>query len=81
MLLVPHLVADGRYQTPGSDRSSYLEAGGGVSLKIFQRGHYQVETSYLELLLQYRAGEFIDRDGDFTGETFDGVVTTALIHF
>lgn len=81
LLLTPHFVADGRYETPGGSRSSYVETGGGLSLKLFQRGRYQVETSAFEILLQYRAGEFLDRDARFTGETFDGIVTTAVVHF
>jgi bacteriophage N4 adsorption protein A len=57
LLLSPHLVFDGRWQRPDNDRSSYSEAGAGVSLRShFNGSDREAPRSSLELLLQYKHG-------------------------
>jgi len=62
LLITPHLVADFRLWTPDRDESSYIEGGGGLSLKyIFNRFDYEVERSSIEFLLQYKYGTLFNK--------------------
>jgi len=57
LVLTPHAVIDGRIQTKDKSNVSYLEAGGGLSLKyFFNQTRYQAPRSYVELLFQYKSG-------------------------
>lgn len=57
MLLSPHLVFDGRWQRPDDDRSSYTEAGAGVSLRShFNGSNLEAPRASAEILLQYKHG-------------------------
>ncbi len=82
LLLTPHLLVGGRYQDPGGATSSYLESGGGLSLKLFfASGRDRGAGHSLELLAQYRAGRFVDRDAAVADDDFDGFLTTAILQF
>ena len=81
-LLTPHLVVAGRYQDPGGALSSYVEGGGGLSLKLFYGGgRYRDAGGSLEILLQYRLGRFVNQSVEVTEESFDGFLTTAVFQF
>jgi IS1 family transposase/tetratricopeptide (TPR) repeat protein len=57
VMLTPHLVLDGRYQTLNPNRNAYLEGGLGASLKyFFNPTRYETPRSSLELLIQYKIG-------------------------
>jgi tetratricopeptide (TPR) repeat protein len=57
IVLTPHAVIDGRIQTKDQSNLSYLEAGGGLSLKYyFNQTRYSAPKSYIEFLFQYKAG-------------------------
>ncbi|SFM12643.1 Tetratricopeptide repeat-containing protein [Nitrosomonas communis] len=57
IVLTPHAVIDGRIQTKDQSNVSYLEAGGGLSLKYyFNQTRYSAPKSYIEFLFQYKAG-------------------------
>ena len=62
LLITPHAVADVRVWTPDINESSYVEGGGGLSLKyLFNRADYEVERSSLEFLLQYKYGTLFNK--------------------
>ena len=57
LLISPHLVIDGRVQSPDPGQISYFEGGGGVSFKyLFNETSYEAYRSSIEVLLQYKAG-------------------------
>lgn len=73
LLLTPHAVIDGRTQTRDDAGISYLEGGGGVSVRfLFNESKYQTYRSSFELLLQYKAS--IVNAGS-------GVVITGVLNF
>ncbi|WP_165872555.1 tetratricopeptide repeat protein [Nitrosomonas sp. Nm84] len=56
IVLTPHAVIDGRVQTKDGNLS-YLEAGGGLSLKYyFNQTMYSAPKSHIEFLFHYKAG-------------------------
>jgi bacteriophage N4 adsorption protein A len=73
VMLAPHLVLDGRYQTLDSDRNAYLEGGLGASLKyFFNATRYETPRSSLEFLIQYKIGLI---------ESASGWVMTGILQF
>jgi tetratricopeptide (TPR) repeat protein len=75
-LVTPHLVVVGRDESPSSSKSSYVEAGPGVSFKfLFRDGRYYAPRSSFEVFLQYRSGRFRDDVG------FHGWVVMGSMHF
>jgi hypothetical protein len=73
VMLTPHLVLDGRYQSLDTDRNSYLEGGFGASLKyFFNATRYETPRSSLELLIQYKIGLI---------ESASGLVVTGIVQF
>lgn len=57
IVLTPHAVIDGRIQTNDVSNLSYLEAGGGLSLKFyFNQTIHSAPKSYIEFLFHYKAG-------------------------
>jgi tetratricopeptide (TPR) repeat protein len=73
VMLTPHLVLDGRYQTLDSDLNSYLEGGLGASLKyFFNATRYETPRSSLEFLVQYKIGLI---------ESASGWVITGILQF
>jgi len=57
LVLTPHAVIDGRIQTKDQGNLSYLEAGGGLSLKYyFNQTMHSAPKSYIEFLFHYKAG-------------------------
>jgi tetratricopeptide (TPR) repeat protein len=75
-LVTPHVVVAARSESPSSPKSSYIEAGPGVSFKIlFREGRYYANRSSFEVLLQYRSGRFRDDEG------FGGWVVVGSVQF
>jgi adsorption protein A len=73
VMLAPHLVLDGRYQTLQAHRNAYLEGGLGASLKyFFNATRYTTPRSSLELLIQYKIGLI---------ESASGWVVTGIVQF
>ena len=73
LMLTPHLVLDGRYQTLNPHRNAYLEGGLGASLKyFFNATRYAMPRSSLELLIQYKIGLI---------ESASGWVVTGIFQF
>ena len=73
VMLAPHLVIDGRYQTLDSKDNSYFEGGPGVSLKyFFNETRYEIHRTSLELLIQYKVGLI---------ESASGWVITGIFRF
>jgi tetratricopeptide (TPR) repeat protein len=73
VMLTPHLVLDGRYQTLDPDRNAYLEGGLGASLKyFFNATRYETPRSSLELLIQYKIGLI---------QSASGWVVTGILQF
>jgi len=73
VMLTPHLVLDGRYQTLQPDRNAYMEGGLGASLKyFFNATRYETPRSSLELLIQYKIGLI---------ESVSGWVVTGILQF
>jgi tetratricopeptide (TPR) repeat protein len=55
--VTPHVVVDGRRQSPDPGKTSYLEGGGGVSAKLFfDESRYEGYRASAELLVQYKRG-------------------------
>jgi len=81
-LVTPHLIADGRWQHPTTQRSSYAEWGAGVSLRLMlNERRYQVADSSLELTVHYKVGKFLDSGRRLAGHTFGGLVVSTSFHF
>ena len=73
VMLTPHLVLDGRYQTLNPDSNAYLEGGLGASLKyFFNATRYETPRSSLEFLIQYKIGLI---------ESASGWVVTGILQF
>ncbi len=57
LVLTPHAVIDGRIQKKDESNLSYLEFGGGLSLKYyFNQTVYSAPKSYIEFLFHYKTG-------------------------
>jgi tetratricopeptide (TPR) repeat protein len=81
-LITPHFVADMRYQDPCNPASSYLEGGGGLSLKfLYNETHYEINRSSFELLVYYKFGRFINQGVSINGNGYNGVTVLAVNRF
>jgi bacteriophage N4 adsorption protein A len=57
ILVTPHIVLDGRNQTPDRLGVSYLEGGAGVAIKyLFNASRYETHRANLEFLIEYKHG-------------------------
>ena len=66
-VVTPHLVLDGRVQSPDPGDISYLQGGVGISFSyLFNESRYQAPRSSLELTLQYKE-ELVNFGGGFIG--------------
>jgi tetratricopeptide (TPR) repeat protein len=55
--VTPHIVVDGRSQSPDPGKTSYFEGGAGVSAKLFfDESRYEGYRASAELLVQYKHG-------------------------
>ena len=82
VLFTPHLVADVRYQDPLRLNSSYLEVGGGLSVKfLLLETRYEVHRASFEILAYYKHGNFLNRGFNFSGDKYDGFFLTGIFHF
>lgn len=82
ILVTPHLVLDGRVMDPHQINSSYLEGGGGVSLRfLLGEGRYRHSRASFELLTQYKGGRYFRQPAETPDSTFRGWVITGVFHF
>jgi adsorption protein A len=82
LLLTPHLVSDARYQDSRGPTDSFIEGGGGISLRyLFNESVYEGLRSSVELLVQYKAGRFIERRSGSGDPDFHGLVLTGVLRF
>jgi adsorption protein A len=73
-LVTPHLIVNLRYQDPCQAASSYLEGGGGVSLKyLYNETKYEINRSSVELLVHYKFGNFMTQGFSVNGTGYNGV--------
>jgi len=82
VLLTPHVVVDTRYQDSRGPSDSFVEGGGGVSLRyLFSESRYEGYRGSVELLIQYKAGEFFNRPRAASDGSFHGLVLTGVLRF
>lgn len=81
LLFTPHLIGDARHQDPGILISSYLEAGGGASLKTPLQSRYEAPRASFEVLFHYRFGKFLRETGTASDRRFKGWVLTGILQF
>lgn len=74
LLLTPHLVEAGRWQSQTGVLGSYLEGGGGASIRyLFNENRYDAPRSSFEILVQFKRG-IVFRQGGIIGNDveYDG---------
>ena len=82
VLLTPHVVVDARYQDARGPTDSFVEGGGGVSLRyLFGESRYEGYRGSVELLIQYKAGDFFNRQRGASDGSFHGLVLTGVLRF
>jgi bacteriophage N4 adsorption protein A len=82
LLVTPHVVVDARYQDSRGPTDSFVEGGGGVSLRyLFNESPYEGLRSSVELLVQYKAGRFFERAHAVVDSDFHGLVLTGILRF
>jgi len=65
VLLTPHVIVDGRAQTPNGDTTNYAEVGAGVSLRyLFRESFYRGTAGSFETLVYWKKG-FENSPGGF----------------
>ncbi|HBA88879.1 MAG TPA: hypothetical protein DCZ75_13125 [Geobacter sp.] len=79
-LLAPHLLLDGRWQTPSEVGGNYVEGGGGVSLKyFFNSGRYHNFRSSTDFSLTYKHGRVFNQGfGKGSGDYDTAILGLAL---
>ena len=82
VLLTPHVVVDARYQDSRGATDSFVEGGGGLSLRyLFNESRYEGYRGSVELLIQYKAGNFFNRPHGASDGSFHGLVLTGVLRF
>ena len=82
VLLTPHVVVDARYQDARGPTDSFVEGGGGLSLRyLFNESRYEGYRGSVELLIQYKAGNFFNRPHGASDGSFHGLVLTGVLRF
>src|SRR2546430_13427231 len=77
-----HVVVDARYQDSRGPTDSFVEGGGGFSLRyLFNESRYEGYRGSVELLIQYKAGNFFNRPHGASDGSFHGLVLTGVLRF
>lgn len=77
-VFTPHALADFRSEIPSRLNSSYLEAGGGLSIRYqFHKGPYHIPGSTMEFVVQYKRGIFANSGAQ--NQRFGGWVFTTVL--
>ena len=82
LLVTPHVVVDARYEDSRGPTDSFVEGGGGLSLRyLFNESPYEGYRSSAELLIHYKAGRFFERARSGGDSDFNGFVLTGILRF
>lgn len=81
-LLAPHLLLDGRWQTPSEAGGNYVEGGAGVSLKyFFNSGRYHNFRGSADLSLTYKHGRLFNQGFGKDGADYDTAIIGVGLFF
>jgi hypothetical protein len=74
LFFTPHFVEDTRWQSQTRAVGSYIEAGGGASVRyVFGQSRYEAPHSSFEVLLQFKRGMIFRQGGSWMGNVgYDG---------
>ena len=80
LLFTPHVIGDTRWQSQSGVLGSYLETGGGASLRyLFNQSRYEAPRSSFELLLQFKRGVIFRRaHGVMNNIDYDGCTLVGI---
>ncbi len=82
VLLTPHVVVDTRYQNSRGPMDSFVEGGGGLSLRyLFNESRYEGYRASVEVLIQYKAGDFFNGPRGASDGSYHGLVLTGVLRF